>query len=232
MTDKLQELKQRQKEWRDITVTQLSNTNNILITLASGLFVFCIGNAKTPTFHIEFSQSIDWLAATYWASIFLLGLSIAFGICVLLTRLYDFRISRHIALTRQRFYRAYEKNTNNNKKELPYDDLGDFSCIDRVSVLVQILFCKLPCLTPDRLEKRQNGRRFKPSNSKFYTLTAMDKHGILTDNFIRKLTPIECERLQTVPDNYTKIASDNQRYRMLGNGWTVDVIAHIFGGLS
>ena len=90
----------------------------------------------------------------------------------------------------------------------------------------------LPCLTPDRLEKRQNGRRFKPSNSKFYTLTAMDKHGILTDNFIRKLTPIECERLQTVPDNYTKIASDNQRYRMLGNGWTVDVIAHIFGELS
>ena len=90
----------------------------------------------------------------------------------------------------------------------------------------------LPCLTPDRLEKRQNGRRFKPSNSKFYTLTAMDKHGILTDNFVRKLTPIECERLQTVPDNYTKIASDNQRYRMLGNGWTVDVIAHIFGGLS
>lgn len=75
----------------------------------------------------------------------------------------------------------------------------------------------LPCLTPDRLEKRQNGRRFKPSNSKFYTLTAMDKHGILTDNFIRKLTPIECERLQTVPDNYTKKASDNQRYRMLGN---------------
>ena len=90
----------------------------------------------------------------------------------------------------------------------------------------------LPCLTPDRLEKRQNGRRFKPSNSKFYTLTAMDKHGILTGNFIRKLTPIECERLQTVPDNYTKLASDNQRYRMLGNGWTVDVIAHIFGGLS
>ncbi|HQV79190.1 MAG TPA: hypothetical protein PLJ42_10510 [Chitinophagales bacterium] len=160
MTDKLQELKQRQKEWRDITVTQLSNTNNILITLASGLFVFCIGNAKTPTFHIEFSQSIDWLAATYWASIFLLGLSIAFGICVLLTRLYDFRISRHIALTRQRFYRAYEKNTNNNKKELPYDDLGDFSCIDRVSVLVQILFCKLPFFTSDEIKNITDQNKF------------------------------------------------------------------------
>ena len=89
----------------------------------------------------------------------------------------------------------------------------------------------LPCLTPDRSEKGQNGRRFKPPHSKFYTLTAMDRHGILTDNFIRKLTPIECERLQTVPDNYTSCVSDSQRYKMLGNGWTVDVVAHIFSGL-
>ena len=46
--------------------------------------------------------------------------------------------------------------------------------------------------------------------------------------WIRKLTPIECERLQTLPDNYTEWVSDAQRYKMLGNGWTVDVIAHIF----
>lgn len=44
----------------------------------------------------------------------------------------------------------------------------------------------------------------------------------------RKLTPIECERLQTLPDNYTEWVSTSQRYKMLGNGWTVDVIAHIF----
>lgn len=48
---------------------------------------------------------------------------------------------------------------------------------------------------------------------------------------IRRLTPIECERLQTVKDNYTAITSDSQRYRMLGNGWTIDVIAHIFSYL-
>ena len=47
----------------------------------------------------------------------------------------------------------------------------------------------------------------------------------------RKLTPIECERLQTVPGNYTNHVSNTQRYKMLGNGWTVDVIAHIFKGL-
>ena len=45
---------------------------------------------------------------------------------------------------------------------------------------------------------------------------------------VRRLTPIECERLQTVKDNYTNFVSDSQRYKMLGNGWTVDVIAHIF----
>lgn len=44
----------------------------------------------------------------------------------------------------------------------------------------------------------------------------------------RKLTPLECERLQTLPDNYTEGVSNTQRYKMLGNGWTVDVLAHIF----
>lgn len=54
-------------------------------------------------------------------------------------------------------------------------------------------------------------------------------HAILENKTrIRRLTPIECERLQTVPDGYTSCVSDTQRYRMLGNGWTVDVIAHFF----
>lgn len=44
---------------------------------------------------------------------------------------------------------------------------------------------------------------------------------------LRRLTPVECERLQTVPDNYTSTLSDWQRYKALGNGWTVDVIKHI-----
>lgn len=49
---------------------------------------------------------------------------------------------------------------------------------------------------------------------------------------IRKLTPIECERLQTLPDNYTAGISNTQRYKAIGNGWTVDVIAHIFRCLN
>ncbi len=49
---------------------------------------------------------------------------------------------------------------------------------------------------------------------------------------LRKLTPIECERLQTVPDNYTKWVSNTQRYKMLWNGWTIDVIAYLFNQLN
>ena len=60
-------------------------------------------------------------------------------------------------------------------------------------------------------------------------ILSRDKINSESDNYrIRRLTPIECERLQTVPDNYTSFVSDTQRYRMLGNGWTIDVIAHIF----
>jgi len=47
----------------------------------------------------------------------------------------------------------------------------------------------------------------------------------------RKLTPVECERLQTLPDNYTEGHPKTHRYKMLGNGWTVDVIAHILSGI-
>jgi site-specific DNA-cytosine methylase len=44
----------------------------------------------------------------------------------------------------------------------------------------------------------------------------------------RLFSPLECERLQTVPDNYSSMVSNTQRFNMLGNGWTVDVITHIF----
>lgn len=55
------------------------------------------------------------------------------------------------------------------------------------------------------------------------------KSGLHLSGKIRRLTPVECKRLQTVPDWYDmKVVSETQQYRMLGNGWTVDVIAHIF----
>jgi DNA (cytosine-5)-methyltransferase 3A len=72
------------------------------------------------------------------------------------------------------------------------------------------------------------------TDGKTNTITTVQKDNVLTkDNlYYRKLTPLECERLQTVPDNYTEGVSNTQRYKMLGNGWTVEVIKHIFKGIE
>ena len=103
-------------------------------------------------------------------------------------------------------------------------------------------------LTPDRAEKRQNGRRMKDSEEPMFTLTGQDIHGVMLrdgrDNrsclksgrttevgvegmSIRRLTPVECERLQGFPDNFTEGISDTQRYKSLGNAVTTNVIAAI-----
>lgn len=86
-------------------------------------------------------------------------------------------------------------------------------------------------LTPDREEKRQNGRRMKEPGEPSFTLTAQDRHGVAMfddDVRIRRLTPRECWRLQGFPDEYFDKAkaagiSDTQLYKQAGNGVTVNV---------
>lgn len=142
-------------------------------------------------------------------------------------------------------------------------------------------------LTPDRAEKRQNGRRFKEYGEPAFTVNTLDRHGVLINTFramteqrteeskairkksmqedgvdwsprrgkeltirnddlancvttgqtkeslisdgvkIRKLTPVECERLQGFPDNWTEGISDTQRYKCCGNAVTVPVVQWI-----
>ncbi len=70
------------------------------------------------------------------------------------------------------------------------------------------------------------GYRWRAGSKSGTLCTNSESYAKINDT-IRRLTPIECERLQTVADNYTNHVSDSQRYKMLGNGWTVDVIVHI-----
>ena len=90
-----------------------------------------------------------------------------------------------------------------------------------------------PVLTPDRINKRQNGRRMKNNDEPSFTLTAQDKHGVTDGYKVRRLTPVECERLQGFPDNWTKygkddeLISDTQRYKCCGNAVTTNVITAI-----
>lgn len=81
--------------------------------------------------------------------------------------------------------------------------------------------------------EQDNRAYYENGKSGTLDLKSESRQKVLMNNArIRRLTPIECERLQTVPDNYTNIVSDTQRYKMLGNGWTVDVIAHIFSFMA
>lgn len=94
-------------------------------------------------------------------------------------------------------------------------------------------FVAIPVLTPERATKRQNGRRFKDDGDDAFTLTSQDRHGVFNGKRIRRLTEIECERLQGLPDDFTKYGDFNgeikeisatQRYKTLGNAMTVDVV--------
>lgn len=95
----------------------------------------------------------------------------------------------------------------------------------------------IPVLTPDRLEKRQNGRRFKTDGEPSFTLNTQDKHGIFNGSRIRRLTPTECERLMSWEDGWTKYGinekgekiemSDTQRYKMCGNGVVSKVVKEV-----
>ena len=90
----------------------------------------------------------------------------------------------------------------------------------------------------------KQGKRIDKTNiEKSYCLLARDYKGFgnqamtgvldIVDGkeLLRTLTPIESERLQTLPDDYTRVVSNTQRKKQIGNGWTVDVIAHLFKGL-
>ena len=71
-------------------------------------------------------------------------------------------------------------------------------------------------------------------DNKSNAITTVGKDSLVVENEVywRKLTPLECERLQTVPDNYTNHVSNSQRFRMLGNGWTIETITHIFKNMQ
>ncbi len=104
----------------------------------------------------------------------------------------------------------------------------------------------IPVLTPDRLEKRQEGRRFKEPEEPMFTLTSQDRHGVLVSQRtgimekpsyragvrIRRLTPLECFRLQGFPDEHFHNAkaagiSDRQLYIQAGNAVTVNGVYEI-----
>jgi DNA (cytosine-5)-methyltransferase 1 len=132
------------------------------------------------------------------------------------------------------------------KAQMAKNSLANFIRTDSLGATA--VSVAIPVLTPDRADKRQNGRRFKDNGDESFTLTAQDRHGValkVDDKevyavwyekyncyiAIRKLTPRECFRLQGWTDDYFEKAafvnSDSQLYKQAGNGVTVDVVQAI-----
>ena len=96
--------------------------------------------------------------------------------------------------------------------------------------LTNIDLTRQVCAIMEHSNHEMHKRVFNP-NFKCHTLTAVcggnQQKKVFINGRARKLTPLEYERLQTLPDNYTKGVCDGARYKAVGNGWTVDVIAYI-----
>ena len=97
---------------------------------------------------------------------------------------------------------------------------------------------KTPTLTSNSWEQnnflvRDKSKTVRASGRGSYDRHEWDSVGNKdSELYYRKLTPLECERLQTVPDGYTEGVSNTQRYKMLGNGWTVEVIKHVLQNIT
>ena len=116
-------------------------------------------------------------------------------------------------------------NKTTQMLELRKDDKSNaITTVGKDSVVVENL--------PDKSQTIKS-QYYKSSRANFERQGTFHATGVQSEDLTwRKLTPLECERLQTVPDNYTDHVSNTQRYKMLGNGWTVEVIKHIFKNME
>ena len=133
---KTKSLRERHSAWRDIAVTQLSNANNTILGFSTGFIIFCLDEFDTIGFDLNISSEFEKSKLFFGFCLFSLLLSILYGISVLISRLYDFRITRHINLTRIR-----------SKKELDYDEFDKTNMCNRINALFQIIFKEIPFIS-------------------------------------------------------------------------------------
>lgn len=123
---------------------------------------------------------------------------------------------------------AKETNFKNPQVGRVYSPRGKSPSLNTMQGGGRVPKIAIPVLTPDRVKKRQNGRRFKNNGESTFTLTGQDRHGVFDGLMIRKLTPLECWRLQGFTDEQfhkaEKVNSNSQLYKQAGNSVSVPVV--------
>lgn len=154
--DKLKFYTERYEYWTDMSLSQLSLTNNLLLTISIGFIAFCFDKDN-----IDQSENRFFLT-----SIILMGISVFLGLCVVFSRLYDFRISRSLLLIRKRIY-------VHNQKTMPDNFIGHFNMYDRLGAFLFIIFRKLPSISKDMIDDYENNK--KSIEEKFTKLRILSK---------------------------------------------------------
>ena len=139
------------------------------------------------------------------------------------------------------YWTNFDFEVPTERKEIYMQDILEDSVSDKY-YLTQKMY---DCIMSPATKGWQSGKmEINLKIARPLTATMHKMHRADTDNYIsteykpadktnvRRLTPLECERLQTLPDNYTEGISDTNRYKCIGNGWTVDVIAWILSSLK
>lgn len=122
-------IRQSHSAWRDIAVTQLSNANNTILGFSTGFIVFCLDKCDTIRFNLNFSSEFEKSKLFFGFCLLSLLFSIFYGISVLVSRLYDFKITRHVTLTRLR-----------SDKSLEYNEFEKTNMSDRIGALFQVFY--------------------------------------------------------------------------------------------
>lgn len=136
-------------------------------------------------------------------------------------------------ILQKRWHKKYVLNSKRLSSK-GYDEIIYRDSSILVPTVTKDGFCELfegECFNATFL--RSKTRRGRKMTGKSQTVMSRNSDFMqYTKGKIRQFTPVEIERLQTVPENYTRHVSDTQRYLMLGNGWNVDTIVHFFNHLK
>ena len=156
MTDELKNYIERHRNWQDKAIEQLSFANNFLLTISTGLLAYSfdkdiLSGAKFCLCNCEVDKSLT----LYSFSLMFIILSVVTGIFVLISRLYDFRLSRHITLVRQNFYSKNEDKIpteNKNAAVLSHDDFDYPNFWQRIDTILKVVFVKIKFLTKTEMQ--------------------------------------------------------------------------------
>jgi len=157
MSDETTKYIERHRTWQDKAIEQLSFANNFLLAISTGFMAYVVDKKLLSgiKFCLHRSWEMDKSLTFYSISLAFNILSIVTGIFVLISRLYDFRLSRHITLVRQRFYIMNNENIsleNKNAAILSHTDFDPPNFCQRIKTIFKLLFVKIRFLNKSEIE--------------------------------------------------------------------------------